>query len=456
GYWVASPGSDLSEDALRRALGEALPEYMVPSALARLDSLPRSSTGKIDRRSLPAPVWGTGASECSGGGRAPETETERRLAALWCEVLERDEVGADEDFFELGGHSLSAVRLMNRVGEVFRPLPLAELFQHSTVARLAQVLDARPEVFGTSSSGASSLGPTVARASSVVPLQTVGDGPPVVLIHPAGGTVFCYRALAQKLGSEELGDEPLELQRPVYGVQAPEVEGELISSLQSATSLESMAESYMEALMEHPDLAPVVRSGDWTLGGWSMGGLVAYEIALQLHHRGLPVPPLALVDAWVRPARGYAAQGDLVDAFLRQLGLPPERRQRVERAVVGDIPGGEGEEVVEGLPLGRLFTVFRHHARLWKSYRPRPWPVGLEAAQSIVLWQAEEIPPGVEGRAADGWRDLGPGLLEIRSLPGDHFSCLEGAAARRLVAAWAAEPPRRAAMVVPEGSREEG
>jgi thioesterase domain-containing protein len=285
----------------------------------------------------------------------------------------------------------------------------------------------------------------------VVPLQVAGDGPPVVLVHPAGGTVFCYRSLARQLGAGTVEES-----RPAYGVQAPEVESDGSPSLQSQASLESMAESYVEALIEHPQLSSAIRGGEWTLGGWSMGGLLAYEMALQLRRRGLPVPDLALVDAWVRPARGYAAQGDLVDAFLRQLGLPPERRQRVERAVVGDIPGEEGEEVVEGLPLGRLFTVFRQHARLWKSYRPRPWGVGPDAAQTIVLWEAEQIPPGVQGRAADGWKDLGPGLLEIRSLPGDHFSCLEGAAAQRLVAAWTAHPPCLLATAAPEDSREEG
>ncbi|MDY7096222.1 MAG: amino acid adenylation domain-containing protein, partial [Acidobacteriota bacterium] len=175
GYWVASPGSDLSEDALRRALGEALPEYMVPSALARLDSLPRSSTGKIDRRSLPAPVWGSGSvrgsSGGSGGGRAPETETERRLAALWCEVLERDEVGAEEDFFELGGHSLTATRLVSRIRERFRrELPLRALFEAPTVAGLASRID--------SSAGPPVL-PAVERLAVDVPDEEDAEEAPV-------------------------------------------------------------------------------------------------------------------------------------------------------------------------------------------------------------------------------------------------------------------------------------
>ncbi|MCB1057549.1 MAG: amino acid adenylation domain-containing protein, partial [Acidobacteria bacterium] len=138
GYWVATPGDDLDDAALRRALGTRLPEYMVPQALAQLGSLPRSATGKIDRKQLPAPVWGTDR----GAGRPPATALEQRLAAVFADLLGRDSVAADDDFFELGGHSLLATRLAARLrDELGVELALRAIFEHPTVAGLARRLD---------------------------------------------------------------------------------------------------------------------------------------------------------------------------------------------------------------------------------------------------------------------------------------------------------------------------
>ncbi|NVJ26526.1 amino acid adenylation domain-containing protein, partial [Myxococcus sp. AM011] len=136
--YAVAPGADAS--ALKDALRQKLPEYMVPSALVLLESLPLSPNGKVDRKALPAPdASGTKEEQFV----APCTETEQKLAALFAEVLNVEQVGLHGDFFELGGHSLLATQLVSRVRESLHvELALRELFEASTVERLAQRLDA--------------------------------------------------------------------------------------------------------------------------------------------------------------------------------------------------------------------------------------------------------------------------------------------------------------------------
>jgi amino acid adenylation domain-containing protein len=124
----------LDAEALRARLRKQLPDYMVPSAFVRLEALPLTPSGKVDRRTLPAPE---GRPEI-GGYEAPRTPTEEMLASIWCEVLRRERVGVHDNFFELGGHSLLAIRMMARVRDVFQvELPLRVLFEAPRVGELA-------------------------------------------------------------------------------------------------------------------------------------------------------------------------------------------------------------------------------------------------------------------------------------------------------------------------------
>ncbi|HBL31622.1 MAG TPA: non-ribosomal peptide synthetase, partial [Acidobacteria bacterium] len=145
GYVVPSQSVDASSFVaeLRSFLRRVLPDYMVPSALVVLESLPLTKNGKVDRGALPAPEEG---SYGRGTYVAPRTELERRLCAIWEELLGVEGVGIDDSFFDLGGHSLLATRLVSRVRSVLgRELPLRALFEHPTVGELCERL---PELSG--------------------------------------------------------------------------------------------------------------------------------------------------------------------------------------------------------------------------------------------------------------------------------------------------------------------
>ncbi len=137
-YTVTAAGVESPDSGVLRAFATArLPAFMLPAAWVRLDALPRNPSGKIDRRALPAPT----AAPRTDSPMAPQNALERRLTALWQELLQVEQVGRDDSFFELGGHSLLLVKLKNRLDDWGVPaLGLVDLFRHPTIATLARHL----------------------------------------------------------------------------------------------------------------------------------------------------------------------------------------------------------------------------------------------------------------------------------------------------------------------------
>ncbi|MGH9334463.1 MAG: phosphopantetheine-binding protein [Vicinamibacteria bacterium] len=127
------PGGDERPD-VRAFLAESLPAYMIPTSVVILDALPLARSGKVDREKLPR----VGPSK-SEAPVPPRTETERKVAEIWCEVLGLEELSVHDDFFSLGGHSLLATRIVNRMERSFGvEVPLSALFESGTVSQMAE------------------------------------------------------------------------------------------------------------------------------------------------------------------------------------------------------------------------------------------------------------------------------------------------------------------------------
>jgi thioesterase domain-containing protein/acyl carrier protein len=213
---------------------------------------------------VPAPLQPSMPDQAS----APRDDVERRVVAIWHQVLGSVSIGRHDNFFELGGDSLLAVQLFAHLEKTFgRKLPLATLLQAPTVAQMADIL----------------RDPTwLPTWSSLVPIQPHGSRPPLFLAHAGGGHVLFYRNLAQHLGSEQ----------PVYGLQAQGLEDQR----PVYQRVEDMAAHYLR------DIRSRQPQGPYCLGGWSFGGTVAFEMAQQLQAQGQPVALLVLLGPVVPPA----------------------------------------------------------------------------------------------------------------------------------------------------------
>jgi amino acid adenylation domain-containing protein len=247
---------------LRAHARQQLPDYMVPEACVFLPAFPLTPNGKLNRKALPSPS--RTALQVNSTSGAPRDLLEQQLIRSWEKILRVHPVGRNDNFFELGGHSFAAVRLLSEIKAVTgRDLPLAILFQASTVADLAEIL--RKDDWMPS-------------WSSLVPIQPAGSKPPLFLVHGAEGNVLLYRRLATHLGSDQ----------PVYGLQSQGLNGR--GPFQS--HIEEMASHYVR------ELRALDPTGPYMLGGYCMGGTIALEMAQQLTAQGQEVALVVMIDSY--------------------------------------------------------------------------------------------------------------------------------------------------------------
>ena len=280
GYIVLAAANEGATLALltrpwQEALMAVLPEYMVPDDFVLLEAIPITPNGKTDRKSLPKPDYN--AISRSGEYVAPRTDVEKQLAEIWQELLGLEKISIFDNFFALGGRSLVAVQIMARIEKVTgKRLPLATLFEHSTIEKLALRLnvDAKSITW-----------------ESLVPIKPKGSKMPLYIVHGAGLNVLLFNALAMNMDEEQ----------PVYGLQAKGLNG----IDEPLDVMEEIAANYIaEIVAQNP-------TGPYALAGYSLGGTIAYEMAHQLIKMGKEVKLLAVFDT-------YAKQTDIYDPALKR------------------------------------------------------------------------------------------------------------------------------------------
>jgi thioesterase domain-containing protein/acyl carrier protein len=388
---VAYVVAESTADELRRFLKDKLPEYMVPAVFVLLDALPITPNGKIDRRALPAPE--RTRPELDKAFVAPRDDLELQLAHIWEEVLGVQPVGVRDNFFELGGHSLLAVRLFALIEkQLGKKLPLTAVFRGATVEHLAGVLSQQP-------------GPQ----SSLVAIQPGGSKRPLFLVHPAGGHVFPYIHLAQLLGPDQ----------PCYGLQARGLE----DGQDPHTRIEDMAAHYIQALQT---LQP---AGPYLLGGWSMGGVVAFEMAQQIHAQGQRVALLALLDGRIpAPDETFPEEDSeailLVERYfgisfgpLESLAELPKDEQLafiLERAKSAGLVPAE----LDISQARRFVNLLRCDLRATQNYGPHLYP------GRITFFKASETLAGTSPDPTLGWSEWASGGVEVHIVPGNHANLM--------------------------------
>ncbi|HEU4562693.1 MAG TPA: amino acid adenylation domain-containing protein [Longimicrobium sp.] len=397
-WLVAADGVRPPAPELREHLRARLPEAMVPAAFAWVDALPRTAGGKVDRRALPDPP-----AESATLGRAtqPRSPLEAKLAGIWADALSLERVGIHDDFFDLGGHSITASRLMARVRtEMGRDLPLAALLRAPTVADLARVM----------------AGERAAVEPPLIPLQPHGSLPPLYLAPPGGGHVVCYHALAGLMGADQ----------PVYGLQARGID----DGHEPLETAGEIAAFFIDAVRR---MQP---EGPYLLGGWSFGGMVAWEMGRQLRAAGAEVGMVALLDTGVPQPKQDTAElldharvlqrivADLVGwgmaslVRVERIGRLPHRQQAIEAVKQVNSP--------RTLPMSRvdeiltLTRVRRANLGALVRYDPPPY----EGHATYVRTAASDRTLPKDG-AVEFWTERALGGATVHRVGGSHGTILQ-------------------------------
>ena len=326
----------------------------------------------------------------------PRNAREQELLDLFREVLGVADATVHDSFFDLGGHSLAAYRLATRIHEVLgAQLPVREIFAASTVAELALRLDVQD-------------GESDPRGL-IIALQPRGVRPPFFCIHPGGGGVTVYRALALALDS----DRSDRSERPFLALRAPGLE----AGEEPSRDICALAELYSQ------ELRRAQPEGPWHLGGWSSGAVIAFETARRLRAAGGEVAALVLLDPPDLPIVGPDPDDvEILAAFARDLGLSPdafELRAAEARALSPDERLTALLEAVQaaGLPridragLERRLRVFQAIAEAVRAYEPGCW----EGPLTLLEAAARPAP-------AAFWRTL---AITVATVPGDHTTILQ-------------------------------
>ncbi|MCA2207594.1 non-ribosomal peptide synthetase [Nocardia rosealba] len=381
-YVVAVQGKTVTVERLTEWAAHQLPAHMMPAAIVVLDRIPLTAHGKLDRDALPAPTFATRTY------RAPAGAVEQAVCAVFADVLRLDRVGMDDHFFELGGTSLLATRLAAQLGDALAAtVPVTWIFTAPTPAGILTALRAA----GTDSTGSDTA------FDILLPLRTTGTGEPLFCVHPVSGLAWSFGGLTAHLD------------RPVYGLQSP--------ALSSTEPLPDSIEQWALLCLKH--LRAVQPEGPYHLLGWSLGGVIAHAMAVQLQEDGEQVALLGMLDSRLTSASpatageataadllgGFAAAGDDVDAqaLARQLCALSAPDVPVDEARVDRIIDGATTSIA-----------------LDAAYRPRLFH------GPLTYFTATDDPTGATG--ATSWADAVTGTVHNHPIAATHWRMTEPAA----------------------------
>ncbi|BDA67974.1 amino acid adenylation domain-containing protein [Calothrix sp. PCC 7716] len=383
-YIVLEKGQTITKSEIRNYLTSKLAEYMVPSSFVILEALPLNANGKVDRNALPAPLH---TREELEKFVAPESTVEIQLASIWQELLGIESIGILDNFFELGGTSLLATQMLIKIeNQLAKKLPLATFLKAATIEQLANVIQKEtPEIW-----------------SAIVPIQPHGKKAPLFCVHGADVNVLVFQNFVEYLDSEQ----------PVYALQPQRPNGEQ----DYLNRIEDIATEYIK------HIRTVQPTGPYYLAGYSIGGVIIFEMAQQLVAQGQEVKLLAFFDT----ACPIYFQHQSVDKFfahhwgiLKTLKskeklayLVSGLQERWNKIIQPLVPKVTMEYLVPKNPeYERLFYTLVGAVR---NYKPQIYP------GKITLFRCLEQEWWIKNDRGLGWSDFTEKPIEVVDIPGSH------------------------------------
>jgi len=381
-YVVSASSTPPDLTRVHETLASRLPAALLPSAIVVLDALPLTPNGKLDRRALPDPS--AGAAKANGG--VVTDAAQRSLAELWSEVLDiATPIAGDDDFFALGGDSLSALHLLAAVEDRFgRKLSVGALLTSTTLADQATAIES------------AQLVPT---SNMLIPLRPTGTRPPWICVLTDQRGVIGLRNVLPAVLTDQ----------PVYAMQAVDP---AVPSWRNSSVQEIATACLVAVRARDPE-------GPYRLGGHSLGGLVAFEMALSLIAAGARVELVILIDT-VAP-EGFRWRGRIAARDRTVRGESLARRAREQADLVRN-----------ALRLGLALTRGQRPLQTWPRGFDDPWdqagalqlmrryrPSRLAAPVTVLHTSRSEI---LMGGPQLGWNRHVAGPIGTRSIPGNHAS----------------------------------
>ncbi len=379
------------EVELLRGLRDFLPEAMIPTTFRFYDQLPKTVSGKINRRALPEVERGLPEGRSTGTQNHPsgiETSTVESLTKIWNEILGLENIDPSADFFALGGHSLLAAQLLARIQRQFgQSLPLSILLEFNTINKLAQLITANSSQ----------------KNKSLVTIRSEGRKKPIYLLPGGDGDVLYFRNLEKHLKPD----------RPLYGLQRSLVEKSQISSLK----VEDFAAHYLTEILQ---LQP---EGPYLLAGHSFGGYVAMEIARLLQEQGRKVAFLGLLDT--HPP-GHARKATPLDRIkiqmtnMRGLNARQSFKYIRERLYILLYRASRIPFIQSNVKWIKLAPIDGMGGASIASHNYNPEPYQGDG----FLFEVKDRPWYIRWDPMENWQKYIRGKLEVRQISGTHTDIL--------------------------------
>ncbi len=390
-YVVMGTNVELSTEAIRDVLMRVLPAHYVPSAIVEVEEFPVTRHGKLDRKRLPIPSYANVVA-----GRTSLTAVESIVAKHFRELLlpdSDDMLAAESDFFSLGGHSLLAVRLVHALRRDGYNVSLGSVFANSTIQAIASCIDTNgAEVGENDRDGLGVMFPFTQYATGAIPL---------FCIHPAGGLAWCYRPLASRL--QNVAD--------VIGIQSRG----LNANATMPASLSDLASDYLGVMRS------IQSSGPLYLLGWSIGGVIAHEIGVQLERAGEEVGGVVMLDAFPADRWRNASEPDEAEALRALLliagvdptGIPSEHRG--SRVAVRKLLESRNHPLAAMSPdaFDGIVRSVLHNNRLVRSHRH-----GV-LASGITYFRAD-LEHDTNGPSPYEWQPYVKGAIDVHNVTAKH------------------------------------
>lgn len=388
-YVVAKNGK-FNKESIIDFLKVRIPEYMIPRTIIRLDEIPLTTNGKVNRKQLPEVE-----NEDERIHVKPSTKNQQIVASIWSDCLGIQNISVTADFFELGGHSLKAVKVMTEIEkQTGKRLPLSSLFANSTVEKLAALLHKEDS--------------DKKNWDALIPIKTTGSKIPLYLVHGGGLNTLVFQYMSKYMDHEQ----------PVYALQALGLNG----NAELLYTIEEIAAKYNSEILEiNPD-------GPYIIGGYSLGGKIAFEMVRQLLEMGKEVKLLAIFDTYAKWSN--AGLDRMKKKFIRQIRKVPfifklffkHPKQTIHYQFL--IAKNKFFKLV-GKKVdfrNEVFTydpeILNSYETAYKNYHMAPMDI------CIDLFRVKERIYYLDDMIYLGWKPYGKKGINVHEIPGDHKTFL--------------------------------